>query len=244
MARRALASPSAAVRPLLAAALVLAAAVAAPAAVRAQSRNVQLVSHPVGVWTQYSACWSYVHSDGREYAAIGTNLGTAIYRLTNPAAPVLVTHIAGPTSQWREMKQYRNWLYVVSEGQGTGAGLQIIRMTNPDAPVIAATYTATFLTAHTVTIDTTNAVLYANGTRLSTGVTSGMKVLSLANPEAPVQIGSYSGPYVHDSHVRDGRLYTSHISEGWFRVFDVSNPANIHLPGSLLSAKTFSRSEE
>jgi choice-of-anchor B domain-containing protein len=240
MTRRALAPPSAAVRPLLGAGIVLAALVAAPAAASAQARNVQFLSHPTGAWTQYSACWSYVHPDGREYAALGTNQGTAIYRLTNPAAPVLVTHIPGPTSQWREMKQYRNWLYVVSEGQGTGAGLQVIRMTNPDAPVLAATYTATFLTAHTVTIDTTNAILYANGTRLSTGVASGLKVLSLANPEAPVQLASYTGPYVHDSHVRDGRLYTSHISEGWFRVFDVSNPANLGQPGALLSAKTFS----
>ena len=204
------------------------------------SRNVQFLAHVNGGWSQYSACWSYVHSDGREYAAIGTNQGTAIYRLTNPAAPAFVTHIAGPPSQWRELKQYRNWLYVVSEGNGAGAGLQIIRMTNPDAPVLAATYTATFLTAHTVTIDTANATLYANGTRLSTGVASGMKILSLANPEAPVQVGSYTGPYIHDSHVRDGVLYTSHISEGWVRVFDVSNPANIAQPASLLAAKTFS----
>jgi hypothetical protein len=104
---------------------------AAPAAAQV-SRNVALVAHPTPTWTQYSACWSYVHSDGREYAVIGTSLGTAIYRLTNPASPVLVAHITGPTSQWREMKQYRDWMYVVSEGQGAGAGLQIIRMTNPD----------------------------------------------------------------------------------------------------------------
>ncbi len=227
-------------RPLLLAAALIALLCGAGTPADAQvSRNVQLLSTVNGGWTQYSACWSYVHSDGREYAAIGTNQGTAIYRLTNPAAPVLVAHIAGPPSQWREMKQYRDWLYVVSEGQGAGAGLQIIRMTIPDAPVLAATYTATFLTAHTVTIDSTNAVLYANGTRLSTGIASGVKILSLTSPEAPVQIGSYTGPYVHDSHVRDGRLYTSHISEGWIRVFDVTNPANIAQSASLLAAKTF-----
>ena len=203
------------------------------------SRNVSNLSHVDGGWDRYSACWSYVHADGREYAAIGTNAGTAIYRLTNPGSPVFVAHINGPPSQWREMKQYRNWLYVVSEGNGAGAGLQIIRMTNPDAPVLAATYTATFLTAHTVTIDTARATLYANGTRTSGGVAAGMKVLSLANPEAPVQLATYSGPYVHDSHVRDGRLYTSHISEGWVRVLDVTNPANVNQPASLLAAKTF-----
>ena len=123
-------------RALVLAALAILAILAATDPAAAQvSRNVQLLSHPVPAWSQYAACWSYVHHDGREYAAIGTNLGTAIYRLTDPTNPVLVGHITGPTSQWRELKQYRDWLYIVSEGTGAGAGLQIVRMTNPDAPV-------------------------------------------------------------------------------------------------------------
>ncbi len=203
------------------------------------ARNVTLLSHPAPAWAQYAACWSYVHEDGREYAAIGTNVGTAIYRLTDPANPVLVGHVGGPTSQWREMKQYRDWLYVVSEGAGTGAGLQIIRMTNPDAPVLAATYTATFLTAHTVTIDTTRALLYANGTRLAGGTANGVRILSLANPESPVEVGAYTGPYVHDSHVRDGLLYTAHINEGRVRVLDVNDPALADQPSSRLAETTF-----
>jgi len=229
-------------RTRLAAALVVpfVAALALPAPVSAQvSRNVQLLSHPAPVWAAYSACWAYVHHDGREYAAIGTNAGTAIWRLTDPANPVLVAHIAGPSSQWREMKSYRNWIYVVSEGTGSGAGLQIIRMTNPEAPVLAATYTATFLTAHTVTVDTTNAVLYANGTRLANGAANGVRILSLANPEAPVEIGAYTGAYVHDSHVRDGVLWTAHINEGFVRAFDVTDPPLIEEPARELSEETF-----
>ncbi len=216
-------------------------ALAVAGSVSAQvSRNVQLLSHPAPGWSAYAACWSYVHHDGREYAAIGTNVGTAIYRLTDPTNPVLVGHIAGPASQWRELKQYRDWLYIVSEGAGTGAGLQIIRMTNPDAPLLAATYTATFLTAHTVTVDSLNAVLYANGTRLANGSANGVRVLSLADPEAPVEIGAYTGPYVHDSHVRDGILYTAHINEGWVRAFDVNDPSLIDAPASRLTETTFS----
>ena len=77
-------------RTRLAAALVLpiVAALALPGAASAQvSRNVQLLSHPAPAWAAYSACWSYVHHDGREYAAIGTNVGTAIWRLTDPSGP-------------------------------------------------------------------------------------------------------------------------------------------------------------
>ena len=95
--------------------------------------------------TDYSACWSYVHKDGREYAVIGvgdgqgggTTEGTAIYNVTNPAAPYRVGFIPGPPSIWREMKQYQSWIYVVTEGTGPGEGLQIIRMTNPEHPVLA-----------------------------------------------------------------------------------------------------------
>ncbi|MGH7726103.1 MAG: choice-of-anchor B family protein [Candidatus Eiseniibacteriota bacterium] len=222
-----------------AATLLLALAAGTPASAQV-SRNVEFKSHVTPPSPQYSACWSYVHSDGREYAAIGTSTGTAIYRLTDPTNPAFVTHIAGPPSPWREMKQYRDWLYVVSEGNGAGNGLQIIRMTNPDAPVLAATYTATFNMAHTVTIDTTNARLYANGTRNLAGQARGMRVLSLANPEIPVEVGSYTGPYVHDSHIRDGVLYTAHINEGWFRMFDASNAALLNNPSQLIAAKTFS----
>ena len=93
------------------------------------------------------------------------------------------------------MKQYGNWIYVVSEGHGAGEGLQIIRMTNPQQPVLAATYTAngTLASAHTVTVDSTRALLVFNGTKNDAGNNSdyyytGMRVFSLANPEAPVEI--------------------------------------------------------
>jgi hypothetical protein len=115
--------------------------------------------------TNYSSCWSYVHSDGREYAVIGVNGltastgGTAIYNVTDPANAYLVGFIPGPQSIWREMKSYRNWIYVVTEGfSGPNLGLQIIRMTNPEAPVLAATYMTNFYTSHTVSVDTTRGV--------------------------------------------------------------------------------------
>jgi choice-of-anchor B domain-containing protein len=210
----------------------------APPAAQAQSRNVQFLSH-VHSYSAYSACWSYVHSNGDEYAAIGTQTGTAFYRLTNPSAPVFVGFIAGPNSQWREMKQYQNYFYIVSEGAGAGAGLQIVSMANPNAPVLVGTYTATFLTAHTVTIDTARGLLYANGTRNLSGTALGMRVLSLANPAVPVEVGAYLGPYVHDCHVRGTLLYTAHIYEGRFRVLDVTNPALVNQPSSVVAEKMF-----
>ncbi len=181
----------------------------------------------------YAACWSYIHGDGREYAVIGTGTGTAIYNVTDPAATYPVGFIAGPTSLWREMKSYRNWIYVVTEGAGAQQGLQIIRMTNPEAPVLAATYTGTFVRSHTVSVDTARAILICNGTRNASGLATGLRVLSLANPEAPVEIGTWPGGaipvseanYVHDSVPIGSRLYASSINSGIQRLLDFTNPA-------------------
>ena len=198
------------------------------------------VNNPVN----YSACWSYIHGDGREYAAIGVNglsngvAGTAIYNVTDPANPHPVGLIPGPGSVWREMKSYRNWLYVVSEGRGAGEGLQIIRMTDPEHPVLAATYTTSFLSSHTVSIDTTRGILICNGTNGPLGAT-GMRILALNNsgigatPETPVEIAWWPGGpipvpdvnYVHDSVPIGNRLYASSIYAGLERVLDFTNPA-------------------
>ncbi len=205
----------------LGAAFVVLALCAAATASAQTSRNVTALANVnyFGHTTWNSAGCSYLHSDGREYVALGESTGTAIYNVTNPSAPALVGTIPGPTSQWREMKQYRNWLYIVSEGSGAGRGLQIVRMTDPEHPVLASTYTATFTTAHSVTVDTTRALLYANGTGVN-----GMHQLSLANPEAPVELATWTSYYVHDSFARGTRLYASCIYDGLEVVLDVKNP--------------------
>jgi choice-of-anchor B domain-containing protein len=200
--------------------LLLTAVAATPAAAQV-SRNVTLLAHVDG-YTEYAACCSYVHSDGREYAAIGTDTGTAIYNITTPTAPVLRAFIPGPPSIWREMKPYQDYIYIVSEGNGAGAGLQIVSMANPESPVLVNTYTATFTTAHTVTIDHDRALLYANG---ANGQAGGMRILSLANPASPVQVGSWFGLYVHDSHVRGDTLFAACIYAGQAVALDVSNVA-------------------
>ena len=221
---------------------------------QATLRNLTLQSHlneypsPLSGGTDYSACCSYVHSDGREYAVIGvgdgnlgsTSEGTAIYNVTNPAGSYRVGFIPGPQSLWREMKQYRDWIYVVTEGTGVGEGVQIIRMTDPEHPVLAATYTGSFHRSHTVSVDATRALLICNGTRVWGGGSSyyfaGLRVLSLANPEAPVEIGHWpatmpSGPqadtfYVHDSVPVGNRLYASSVYYGIQRILDFTDPTH------------------
>lgn len=207
------------------------------------TRNMQLLAHfdewpgpPDGF--NYSACWSYVHPDGREYAVLGVSTGTAIYNVTRPDSAYRVAFIPGPgPCVWREMKSYRNWIYVSSECQGTNDGVQIIRMIDPENPVLVGTYKTNFTTAHTVSVDTTRALLILNGTRrpiISGGLeATGMRILSLAIPEAPLEVSWWPGGsipvstlnYVHDSFPIGNRLYTSSIYLGHERILDFTNPA-------------------
>src|SRR5436190_1173629 len=71
-----------------------------PAHAQVTSRNVTLLSHvneypsaPFGLRFAYSACWSYIHPDGREYAVLGVASGTAIYNVSDPVFPHRVAFI-------------------------------------------------------------------------------------------------------------------------------------------------------
>src|SRR5262249_29175064 len=96
-----------------------------------------------------------------------------------------------------------------------------------------ATYRSGFSHAHTVAVDTTRALLVCNGTRDSTGVARGMRILSLAQPEAPVELAHWppiaqatpDSQYTHDCMLRGDRLYAASIYAGIVRVFDIADPA-------------------
>jgi choice-of-anchor B domain-containing protein len=209
-------------------------ALAAPLHAQVTTRNFDLKAH-FNEYPGYSACWSYIHQDGREYAVLGTTTGTAIYNVTNPEATYRVGFIPGAGSQWREMKSYRNWIYVTTEQPGTGptAGVQIISMVNPESPVLVGNYTTNFITAHTVAVDTARALLFVNGTRTSSGLARGMHILSLANPTAPTFLARWPAgtgtpsqtEYIHDCVPIGNRLYASSIYAGIERVFDITNAA-------------------
>ena len=220
-------------------ALALVAGFAAPSAAQVTTRNLLLVKH-FDDWPgpstadNYSACYGYVHPDGREYAIIGVYSGVGIYNVTDPENAYQVGFIPGPPCLWREMKSYRNWIYVSTECRdGVSDGMQIIRMTDPEHPVLAGTYTVNFITAHTVSVDTTRAVLIYNGTRNTSGQQTGMRILSLASPESPTELTWWPGgaipmntnTYSHDSLPLGNRLYVSSIYTGFERILDFTNPA-------------------
>ena len=176
---------------------------------------VPLAEMSVGA-TSGSSLWGFVDlDDGREYAVFGLSNGTAVVDVTDPAQPVVVGSVAGPSSTWREVKvyqfyspaeqRYKSYAYVVSEAPT--AGLQILDLTElPRQVSLAGTYRG-FDTAHTVTLanvdPATSAanggivrpVLYLQGAR---NPVAGIAALDIAIPTAPALLGTYTHSYGHD----------------------------------------------
>ncbi|HEY1014667.1 MAG TPA: choice-of-anchor B family protein [Herpetosiphonaceae bacterium] len=164
--------------------------------------------------TSASNLWGYVDlDDNREYAIIGLNNGTSVVEVTDPANPRVVGHVAGNNSQWRELKvyQFRNqttnkwdaYAYITTEA--SNSGIQIINLSNlPNSISLANTWrgVSTSHTAFLSNVDWSTSVgnnpnfspvLYINGANKN-----GVRLLSLADPANPVQVGAWENNYVHD----------------------------------------------
>ena len=234
---------------VLSLALVLAITLITAQPARAQqSRNITLLSHMDKYSTAgYSSCWSYIHSDGREYAVEFSKSGASFVRLTDPEHPVEVGFINLPDSDWHEGRQYQNFFYVITEfvNNATAGGLTVIDMTDPDNPRKVANYNSPLYWAHTIEIDTARGFLYAPGgtAKLEPGVgVQGLIIFSLADPRNPTIIGVYGNEfpdYCHTIHVRGTRGYASMQILGTVHILDLTDPAHpvkiaeIDTPGGL-----------
>ena len=66
-------------------------------------------------------------ANGKEYALVGVENGMEIVDVTTPTNPVAIVQIPNVTNLWKEIKVYKNYAYVTTEG---GGGLQIVDLTN------------------------------------------------------------------------------------------------------------------
>ncbi len=77
----------------------------------------------------YAAVWGYKAPDGREYAILGSYDGTSFVDITDPSNIhevdfVPTTNQSSSSNQWREMKTYSHYAYIVSEV--ANSGVQIV----------------------------------------------------------------------------------------------------------------------
>lgn len=187
-------------------------------AISAQSMNVDFVSRLDQHFT-YSDVWGYRAPNGKEYALLAADVGTAVIDCTNPASPVERGFIAGPQTMLRDIKTWSTYAYVVSEN---GPGMQIIDLTDADNPSLVTTWgTSDFGRAHNLAIDVGTGWIYAVGTDVGTVVYD-----ASTNPAAPSLVGIYGGPsistYIHDMAVQNGVGHAAMVFNGTYRTLDVT----------------------
>ncbi|MBS1493986.1 MAG: choice-of-anchor B family protein [Bacteroidetes bacterium] len=191
-----------------------------------QGKNIRLIgkSNPLNgnSGINYSALWGY-SANGREYAILGGVGNTYFIDITDSTNIRVCAALSGVFSQWREMKTYSHYAYVVSEG---GMGVQIFDLAGLPNSV---TYVGEFhATDHTTThsIQQSGPYLYLNGANATFG--HGIAVLDLSvNPEVPVLRGKWNDYYVHDCRVINDTIWAANIYDGKVSIINAANKNNL-----------------
>jgi choice-of-anchor B domain-containing protein len=145
--------------------------------------------------------------DGKEYALVGLNNGTAFIDISDPVNPIylgkLPTFTTGPGDVWRDVKVYQDHAFVVSEI--SGHGMQVFDLTrlrnvsNPPVTFDEDAHYDEFGSAHNIVINTDTGFAYAVGTTTFSG---GAHFVNIQNPTNPTAAGGYSlDGYTHDAQV-------------------------------------------
>jgi len=170
----------------------------------------------------YASCWGYV-AGGREYAIIGHYAGTTVYDVTNPTNILNKGTIPGPGSfyNYREMKTYSHYLYIVSEG---GQGVQIVDLQYlPDSIHFVRSYVfAGYTRSHSISQN--GRYLYCNGGNFNNG---GVFILDLLDPENPVKRGQWGTRYVHDCFIKNDTIFGASVYDGYVVLLDARNKDSI-----------------
>jgi choice-of-anchor B domain-containing protein len=169
-----------------------------------------------------SDCWGYTASDGTEYALMGVVEGIAV---VNAATMEVITVVPGPTIgdypfKHRDIKTYRHYAYAVAEMTGTNDGLMIMDMQYlPDSVRYVGSFrSATDIRSHNFSIDTTTGYAYILKSNYS-----GFRIVSLADPENPVEIRTVTTPDIHDVFARNDTVWVAEGTNGSFSMYDVTD---------------------
>jgi choice-of-anchor B domain-containing protein len=181
--------------------------------------------------------WGYVSPQGRVFALTGVNIGLSIVEITDPTRPRNIALIPGGTSQWREVRTYGEFIYVTTEAS---TGLDIIDMRDPDRPAKVQTWSETFMSAHSLYIDSDRGLLFASGARNAARVSQGMRVLDVgSNPTNPREVGSFRDFYIHDLYARGNTIYAAAINDGILAILDSSQIGAIREVARFLTGGRF-----
>lgn len=185
--------------------------------------------------------WGWTDAlDGKEYAIVGLDNGTAFIDISSPTTPIylgkLPTHTVN--SLWRDIKVYGNYAFVVSEA--SGHGMQVFDLTklrnvsNPPTVFSEDAHYDGFGNAHNIIINPSQPYAYAVGTQTFSG---GPHVVDISDPLNPVFAGGFADAfYSHDAQVityngpdidHQGKEIYIGSNEDEVVILDVTDKANI-----------------
>ena len=161
--------------------------------------------------------WGYKADNGKEYALVGTSLGTSIVDVTtNPFQPEEVGFISGEESIWRDVKVYNHHMYISTEAD---MGIQVVDISDPENPELVLEWDE---------ISQAHNIFQADGYLYVVGANGGehIEILDVSNPAVPVRVGGWTNEYIHDVYVRDNYAYACGISSSTMYIIDVSDKTN------------------
>jgi len=190
--------------------------------------------------------------DGKEYAIVALDNGTAFVNITDPINPIYLGRLnshSGGSSLWRDVKTYGNYAYIVSEVNDDG--VQVFDLTTlrglTGSPVQNFTEDGFLFIgdsggagndgrAHNIVINEDSGYAYVVGVNRSSNSNRGPIFIDLSDPLNPVEVGDYGlSDYFHDAQVvnYDGPD-TDHTgvelmigcNEDELVILDVSNKSN------------------
>ncbi len=174
--------------------------------------------------------WGYADPNtGIEYALVGAVNGVSIVSLEDPDNIVEVAFIPGQASDWRDIKTWGQWAYVVADKAGTTEGLTVIDLRDlpnsapffhwtPNLPNLG-----TLRKCHNLFIDE-NGYAYLAGCNVNSG---GMLYIDVfSEPGNPIFVDAGPNSYSHDVFVRGDTMYSSEIDAGRLAIYEVSDKSN------------------
>jgi len=184
-------------------------------------------------------CWGWTSPTGVEYAIMGVFNGVVFVNTSNMHTDGFAP---GPTGspcggiQWREIKTYQHYCYVVSECTGPLQGLMVIDMSYlPDSVHTIGTYPvngSNAYTSHTLSIDSVNGYLYAEG---NSSPSTSLYIHNLSNPSSPVYVSSFGiSNGIHDMYAYDDTVYVAEGSSGRFAIWNCANKSSPSLLARVL----------
>ncbi|WP_103069133.1 choice-of-anchor B family protein [Aquimarina sediminis] len=150
--------------------------------------------------------------NGKEYAIIGLNNGTAFIDASNPTNPIYLGKVPTATSNstWRDVKVYKNHAFIVSEASGHGMQVfdltRLRNVTNPPQTFTPDTRYTEFGNAHNIVINEDSGYAYVVGAQRNSGPYKGGPLfINIQDPKNPINAGGFLSvgqrAYTHDAQV-------------------------------------------